>query len=163
MDRQGKPNFGEIRDKFNLSQQDIETHWKACSAFSESYTKALESIPQDKRDRIAQYYKYLRSIGIIMHSTTKYYHGSKFPEPSGPVERITRDNCKAGECSNCYVRTFPEKANCINRTREWNRGIETIMSKHRTQEEGQKMAEEVIYYMEHDFMAPKKDQNEIPF
>ena len=57
-----------------------------------------------------------------------------------------------GQCKTC-PRTRNREWYCNIRAKEWLKSIDTIMSKTRSQGEGQAMAEEIIKYMENEFMG----------
>jgi hypothetical protein len=65
--RQGEIDF--IRERFGLSQDDLTDHFKAYYSLSNyGNSRALDAIPDEKRDRIAQFYKSLRQINIFCYN-----------------------------------------------------------------------------------------------
>ncbi len=150
----------KLLEENNLTHKELIAHWNAYQHLSHTSSLVkLKPIKDEIRNRIAKFYKGLRQRGYypLKPEGEVMIFGKRdtgYIPYSQEVERLPKKDCKFGDCKNCRVMIYPEKTNCEVRTLEWMKGISNVLSvPHRPKGEGQKMAQDLIDYMTHDFMG----------
>jgi hypothetical protein len=153
----------KLMEKYKLAHETLISHWEAYRNFANTGKETkLNAMKFETKDTISKLYRELRNQGIYPMKPSGgkmiFEHRESKHLPFNPeVKRSEKKDCKYGDCKACEVMVYQDEYNCEPRTKEWLKGIDTIMGKMpQAKGEGKKQAEEFIHYMDHGFMGGVK-------